>query len=99
MHATLVHVLYTRAYNEFGIDSGSRMPYTIVINRLCDHSCQFRGNGISSGQVMKEDGRISANRGATDARLTVPASFLNDGVSARSGEKKNDRWLDAFSLV
>lgn len=59
----------------------------------------FFGTGDERGRGISANGS-----GATDARLTAPASFLNDGVSARSVEKKkrkkrNDRWLDAHSLV
>lgn len=59
----------------------------------------FFGTGDERGRGISANGS-----GATDARLTAPASFLNDGVSARSAEKKkrkkrNDRWLDAHSLV
>lgn len=53
----------------------------------------FFGTGDERGRGISANGC-----GATDARLT--ASFLNDGVSARSGgRKKNDRWLDAFSFL
>lgn len=53
----------------------------------------FFGTGDERGRGISANGC-----GATDAHLT--ASFLNDGVSARSGgRKKNDRWLDDFSFL
>lgn len=46
----------------------------------------FFGTGDERGRGISANGS-----GATDARLTAPASFLNDGVSVRSAEKKKKK--------